>query len=151
MEFKEKFDYSYDLKNTCFSCIYFLLDKGEVCYVGQSSRGLIRALSHTKDKDFDEIKIISTKKENLDKKEAFYILKYNPKYNGSLPYYISIKTIKRRLIDIDVRVRINEIFKFIKANVNKFYYYKGGQYISPQDLESCINHFVSLKNKSHEI
>ena len=143
MEFKEKSDYAYKLEDMCYSCIYFLLNKGEVCYVGQSNRGMIRALTHYKDKEYDEIRVIVVNEELLDEKEAFYILKYTPKYNFSLPYYISIKSIKQKLkTNYNIRVRIDKIQKYIKANIKNYYYYNSGIYISPEDFEKCMEYFI---------
>lgn len=67
--------------------VYFLIKENEVVYVGQTKQGLIRPLSH-KDKDFDEIKIIYCKSENLDMCEDKYIQKYKPIYNKQNNYAI---------------------------------------------------------------
>lgn len=60
--------------------IYFLLNGNEVVYVGQTKQGIARPLSH-KDKDFNTIKILYCKEDELDKLEDKYIMKYRPVYN----------------------------------------------------------------------
>ena len=64
----------------CTTFIYFLLKDSEVVYVGQTRKGLQRTFLHT-DKDFDEVKVIKCKTEELDILESYYISKYIPKYN----------------------------------------------------------------------
>ena len=84
MLFEEKEDITVSLHTNFI--IYFLLDKKEVVYVGQSVRNLIRPFQHLRDKKFDEIKAIYLEedKELLNKTESYYISKYKPKYNISL-------------------------------------------------------------------
>lgn len=65
--------------------IYFLLDNGEVVYVGKTTKGISRPLSH-KNKEFDTIKIIYCEEEHLDILENEYILKYKPIYNQICNY-----------------------------------------------------------------
>lgn len=85
MIFEEKADYevsiSSDLKSNVF--VYFLLQGKEVVYIGQTTKGIIRPISHVNDKEFDSIKIMYCERENLGELEHDYILKYNPKYNKS--------------------------------------------------------------------
>lgn len=63
--------------------IYFLIKNNIVVYVGQTKRGVARPFSH-KDKEFDSIKLIYCKEEELDILEDKYITKYNPKYNKTV-------------------------------------------------------------------
>lgn len=65
--------------------VYFLIYDKEVLYVGQTSNGIVRPLSH-KDKLYDEIKIIYCDKKDLDLAEDKYIQKYKPKYNRQNNY-----------------------------------------------------------------
>lgn len=67
------------------SFIYFLINDGEVVYVGQTRNGLSRPLSH-RDKAFNEIKILYCSPEELDFWEDKYIQKYNPLYNKKSNY-----------------------------------------------------------------
>ncbi len=70
----------------CDNCfIYFLIEKDEVVYVGQTIQGMLRPFQH-KDKNFDTIKIIYCTPEDLDKLEEKYIKKYLPKYNQHCNY-----------------------------------------------------------------
>ncbi len=63
--------------------IYFLIDDGEVVYVGQSSRISRRIPEHLKDKKFNRIFLLVVS-ENIDKLEMDYIYKFNPKYNKQI-------------------------------------------------------------------
>ena len=56
MLYEEKEDISVNLETNYI--VYFLLDKKEVVYVGQSVRNLARPFQHLRDKVFDEIKAI---------------------------------------------------------------------------------------------
>ena len=62
--------------------VYFLMDKGEVVYVGQTTMGICRPLAH-KDKQFDGFYMKKCRVSVLDKREREMILKYKPKYNGN--------------------------------------------------------------------
>ena len=53
---KRKIDYS----DLLLAGVYFLINKGKVVYVGES-RKIINRLENHKDKDFDDLKVISTK------------------------------------------------------------------------------------------
>lgn len=65
--------------------IYFLLDKGEVVYVGQSSSYWPgRILSHLQEKVkmFDDIWYVEADRQSLDAMEVKYIREFRPKYNN---------------------------------------------------------------------
>lgn len=66
-------------------CVYLLIDKGKVVYVGKSKDLCSRLSTHAKTKNFDEVKVI--KLEDLKSQslcENSLILKYKPKYNKLL-------------------------------------------------------------------
>lgn len=63
----------------CF--IYFLCQGDVVVYVGQTHSGLYRPYSHHKDKQFDNVKIIPCKLNELDALERHFIEKYQAHYN----------------------------------------------------------------------
>lgn len=86
--------------------IYYLLKNDEVVYVGQTRQGLLRPFCHIRDKDFDEVKIIECKKEELDSKEAEAISKYTPKYNKTMIDDYSIDYFKRML-----KARYNRLYR----------------------------------------
>ena len=94
--------------------IYFLLKNDEVKYVGKSSKGLIRALSH-KDKEFNKINVIYCRIEELDDLENKYISKYNPLYNKkpNENATISIQQIKREFSINGLKTRISYIRKIL--------------------------------------
>lgn len=75
--------------------VYFLLNDGEVVYVGQTKNGLIRPLSH-RDKEFNEIKILYCDSDELDITEDKYIQKYKPIYNKQNNYAVrwSLKRVR---------------------------------------------------------
>lgn len=60
--------------------VYFLLQDGEVVYVGKTTTGLARPYSHF-DKEYSEIRVLPCERDNLAEVEDFYICKYKPKYN----------------------------------------------------------------------
>lgn len=74
--------------------VYFLVRRGEVVYVGQTKKGMMRPLAHRYDKDFDEVYIMPCDEKNLDFIESEYIVKYKPEYNktiGGEGYYSLMK------------------------------------------------------------
>ena len=87
--------------------IYFLCKDKEVVYVGQTTQGILRPLSHT-DKDFDEIMIYKCSEEDLDCMENEFILKYQPIYNKSLNLNCRYT----------IRMAINKIKKEIEPTYN---------------------------------
>lgn len=64
------------------SGIYFLIKSKEIVYIGQSLHCPKRICEHT-DKDFDDFAIIGCDKDSLDIMESLYILKFEPKLNGT--------------------------------------------------------------------
>lgn len=65
------------------SCLYFLIDDGEVVYVGQSTNVIWRLRSHIIDpeKKFDSYTLVSFPLSMLNEVEAKYIVELRPKYN----------------------------------------------------------------------
>lgn len=98
-----------------FSAIYFLLFHNEVVYVGQTTQGIIRPLSH-KDKVYDSIKILPTDESSLDYAEDFFISKYVPKYNKSRNWkvFFTINRVKKKLSeDLGIKVTLRDTRKWI--------------------------------------
>lgn len=64
--------------------IYFLMEDGEVVYVGQSVNCHSRISDHVRleQKQFDSVYIIRADREALTQLENLYIKKFNPKYNS---------------------------------------------------------------------
>lgn len=74
----------YKFNNTVIRGIYYLFNKWELVYVGQSDNILRRLNQHT-DKEFDEFSYFKVDKWiDLERIEAEEINKYLPKYNKSL-------------------------------------------------------------------
>lgn len=66
------------------SCIYFLFDKDEVVYIGQSTSFTSRLSGHlSTDKVFDSYSVFSVEHAKMHILEAFLIMFYRPKYNVS--------------------------------------------------------------------
>ena len=63
--------------------IYFLLKDNKIVYIGQTTNGLSRILSH-KDKDYDSYSFFPFLKHNLDYIESINIIHYKPIYNKSV-------------------------------------------------------------------
>lgn len=112
--------------------IYFLIRDNEIVYVGQSKHGLHRITTHvnTNKIQFDSYSYIEVKEEDMNKIEAFYILKFCPEYNKFLPNntneYTSISKTKKMLKDLGwSRKRfINKWIKMKKVNVYFRRYFK---------------------------
>lgn len=65
--------------------IYFLFSGEEIVYVGQGQVVEERIYDHRKNKEFDSYYIIEIKEGDLNDIEAYFIIKYQPKYNNSVP------------------------------------------------------------------
>lgn len=120
--------------------IYFLIKNDEVVYVGKTTQGIFRPLSH-RNKDYDKINIIYCDVDKSDKLESYYILKYKPKYNKELNYNsfytmnMVVQKIKRE-IDFNFNLwRLKSIIKETQINIQKF---NGKKYISKDDFKELI-------------
>ena len=65
--------------------IYFLFDGSTLVYIGQSENIFKRVPIHLETKQFDSWNYIEFVEEDLNILEAEFILKYQPKYNKSIP------------------------------------------------------------------
>ena len=63
------------------SAVYFLCDKGEVVYVGQSKHLLSRLYCHVKDKHFDSVFYMHVPRHQLREIETAFIAALKPAYN----------------------------------------------------------------------
>lgn len=149
---KEKFDRKFKLQDVVMPCIYFLFDKGTVVYVGKTEYGLKRVLCHISDKEFDEIKIKLFPSSLLDEKETYYIAKYNPKYNQSIPNAYSAKRIKQLLLlNHGVRVRKKQVEAWIDDNVLESLFFRGERHIDKNDFDNCISYFTNTNQYGKDI
>lgn len=73
------------LKSTA-SYVYFLVDKGDVVYVGQTKQPRSRVNAHKKnpDKIFDDVRYIEIHENELDRIENLFIQAIKPKYNSTI-------------------------------------------------------------------
>lgn len=60
--------------------VYFLLKDNHIVYVGKTTNGMHRILTH-KDKDFDSYAFFKVRQDNLDLVESLNIIHYKPTYN----------------------------------------------------------------------
>lgn len=66
--------------------IYFLIDKSEIVYVGQSKNYTLRIANHLKDKVFDSYDLLPlSDDDDMDLIEFAYIAKLQPLYNKIFP------------------------------------------------------------------
>ena len=65
--------------------IYFLFDGSNLVYIGQSENIFKRVPIHLETKKFDNWNYIEFVEDDLDILEAEFILKYQPKYNKTIP------------------------------------------------------------------
>ena len=132
----------------CF--IYFLLRNNEVIYVGQTQHGLTRPLSH-RDKDFDEIKILYCKPNELDILEDTYIQKYKPVHNKQNNYVMrwSLTRVRNCIRqqkgyeDFTVP-RLRKILKKLNITPTKDYY-NGKETISFKEYQTIVNIILQLR------
>lgn len=139
MKFEEKNAIEIKLPQKCF--VYFLIKNEVVVYVGQTKNGLIRPLSH-KNKEYDTLKIINCKNNELNTIEDFFIKKYNPKYNkkinSSSDYSLITAKKKLRLYFNTNEITLFTIKKIItELNITTYKYYKI-TYISKEDLKKIL-------------
>ncbi len=65
--------------------IYFLIQGNEIVYVGQTISPFFSRIAGHMNKLFDSFVFISAENEMLNDLEAYYIVKFKPKYNVALP------------------------------------------------------------------
>ena len=135
--------------------IYFLIKDEEVVYVGQTINGYGRINAHT-DKDFDYACYIDCPEYDLDNKEGYYIIKYNPKYNKALnKAYITIPRCRHKLNSFIAKEynRLNlrhgyiskkKMQKLLDTEKITVYEYNDEKYINIMDLYSMQNNIYSL-------
>jgi hypothetical protein len=75
-------------------CIYFLVSRGEVVYVGQTIDLRARISHHRRDKLFDRIPFLPTPVEELDQAESQLVGFLKPKYNFHLDWKITYQDAK---------------------------------------------------------
>lgn len=107
--------------------IYFLFNKGDLVYIGQSEFIEKRIFDHVGSKNFDSWNYIEYSKEtSLNEIEADFILKYKPFYNKTIPannLWIS-RGILSRIYDVPMlksrRLINEEKVEFIKFNNTEY-------------------------------
>ena len=130
--------------------IYFLLDHGEVVYVGQTRHGLARPFQHTSSKKFDEIVVIPCKADELDATEGEYILKYKPIYNlkPNAETHCRLLVARNKIRECGFKLKnytVSDLKKAIKALGIKTSIFNGNVYISKVDINRVVFFEHSLK------
>lgn len=122
--------------------IYFLLYKNDVVYVGQTTQGVLRPLSH-KDKKYDTIKIKYCDKCQLDVLEDEFIAKYSPKYNKKINQsaFYTFQNAKSKIRNEikNKSITIFDLKKSIKRLGIPLVELSGKKYISKQNFEKILN------------
>ncbi len=130
--------------------VYYLVKDGEVVYVGQTTRGLSRPLTHN-DKDYDEIKFKYCSIDELDYLEDAMIKKYNPKYNRTVNHAVNLALPR-------ARDEIREIFQIKSFGLPKLkrliqeleiepFMHNGIVYISTTDFDKIVKRIREDKAK----
>lgn len=93
--------HSIKFEDTLVCGIYFLIDRGEIVYVGQSIDVFKRIRDHRQEgyKIWDRFSMIPVRKEKLTEVERWYILHFRPRYNKArkVPYPSESKIHKIRV------------------------------------------------------
>lgn len=137
MKFEE--NSSFEIPKLKNSFIYFLIEKDEVVYVGKTTHGIFRPLSH-KDKNYDRIAIVFVEEKDLDFQEGKYIMKYRPKYNFAMNGYFSLQAAKKKIRGItkNKKITIWDIKNEIKKRKIELLCFGNQFYISPDDFDSLL-------------
>ena len=77
-----------------FCGLYFLIQKNEIVYIGQSLNVIARVHAHSgnKRKPFDSFAWLSCNKNELNEMETAYISFFEPIYNGRIPQTRELST-----------------------------------------------------------
>lgn len=126
--------------------VYFLLKNNEVIYVGQSKSLKARLASHG-DKGFDDVSFICAPDHALNDVEAFYIVKFNPELNRSIPssnVYTMKSKVRESMIEIlddTVAKLIDECEVVYQTKAARNPKYKQKQYINRSDGDEILSKF----------
>lgn len=141
MKFEEENTLLVSAMPCCF--VYFLIDNNDVVYVGQTTQGIVRPFSQ-KDKQFDSVRIMLCKKEELDILEDKFIKKYTPKYNKcyNLSMNYSLARVKRMVQGKtgDMKFHLPKLRKLLATyNITTFIdEFKGTECISKEDIDKLL-------------
>lgn len=117
-------------------CVYFLKKDGEIVYVGQTMDMKARVYKHNHSRyiSFDSVEYTITNKCNVNNLETYYILKYKPFHNSSLPANDDFKPVGNLKASIMEHVEMAIINKSITIGKN----YKC-KYVSSKDYNKIIS------------
>lgn len=155
MKFEEK-NAKYYKKSDCEKLqayVYFLIDNGEVVYVGQTTAGIARPMAH-RDKQFDSFYMKKCKPSLLSQRETEMILKYRPKYNGNFinsKNMVAISNLKKELWDNGYPIRTIFLQREIEKLGIEPFQIKYTKSFSQKDAKKLIRHIKSnWKTLEHE-
>ena len=96
--------------------VYFLLKGSEIVFVGQSTDVLIRIAQHwaQKEKQFDAYYIVECPVSEFNLVQAYFIYKFKPLHNNSLPSQEMFKSLSQ--INSIFDTNLTQIKKFIRLN-----------------------------------
>ena len=81
MELNEHSGDIYEYDTHLPTCVYFLIDKTEIVYVGKSTNLATRIQQHKNAKEFDRVLYLPIEENRLDVIERYFIETLEPKYN----------------------------------------------------------------------
>ena len=125
--------------------LYALIKDGEIVYVGQTRKGVIRILSHVGNKDFDSYTVMDMEffeenedfywDEMLDFHEEELIVRLNPKLNRSIKgcVFMSVAQIQKHY-----DMSYWNVIKILKSSDIKRYIFNSKIYYHFEDVDRLI-------------
>jgi|SRR6478736_390618 len=90
--------------------IYFLIKGSDIIYIGKTTRYPLRLKYHNQQKmDYDTVKFIECEKSKLGLYERRWIVKFEPKHNGTFLQKIDAKKIKIHPRTIKIRMKFRKL------------------------------------------
>ena len=131
--------------------IYFLICENEIVYIGQTRELFTRLTVHYKDPkkifdsytSFDITKPPFESKYTLDAIEAYFILKFQPKYNLSVPandLFLSLPQLKDKYKNLKTKYSNTGswVKSILKDHSVDIYCFQGTNYINSNQFSNCI-------------
>lgn len=144
--YKNKIDISSFKINT--PCIYFLFKENKIVYVGQTTNIYQRITTHKKSKNFDSFSFFDIYEKpfngnySSNELELYFILKFTPKYNVSIPpneIWLTIEKLKEKYSHLLVRYQSTGLWiKWILRDHSdrlRICYFSNKPYIHTEDFE----------------
>jgi excinuclease UvrABC nuclease subunit len=115
--------------------VYFLINSGEIVYIGKSTNIDGRITQHSATKEFDSFSWIELDGTNLENIEAEYIMAFNPRLNIRLPRsrFISQLMIKR-----EYQIHMGKAKKALKLADASQYIFNGSVYYDRDEVNAIL-------------